>query len=216
MVSSGKHRRSRVQRLSSAMICATDRRVRAREPRAAVGRRPSGGSRVVAAGRCGTAASHSSRSGLVTLARAVSRFCAARSGIGGDPEPVLRVLADAACDRAVVIGPPQQCRGVARLADLCRIRRKSTYADDRIMPTVAMCCYGKQPRKFLSWLPEARSRSRGIQVKPDDVGDLGDQLGFGGEFECLGAPGLDSVVAPHPPCRRRFSNAEPTAQKTMG
>ena len=65
MVSSGKHRRSRVQRLSSAMICATDRRVRAREPRGrrAVGRRPSGGSRVVAAGRCGTAASHSSRSG---------------------------------------------------------------------------------------------------------------------------------------------------------
>ena len=84
-------------------------------------------------------------------------------------------------------------------------------ARERGLSAAAMCCYGKQARKFLSWLPEARSRSRGIQVKPDDVGDLGDQLGFGGEFECLGAPGLDSVVAPHPPCRRRFSNAEPTA-----
>ena len=44
-------------------------------------------------------------------------------------------------------------------------------------------CYRKQARKFVSWLPEARSRSRGIQVKPDDVGDLGDRLGIGGEFE---------------------------------
>jgi hypothetical protein len=69
----------------------------------------------------------------------------------------------------------------------------------------------QQARKFLSWLPEARSRSRGIQVKPDDVGDLGDRLGIGGEFERLGAPGLDSVVSPQPPCRSRFPNAGPTA-----
>ena len=75
-----------------------------------------------------------------------------------------------------------------------------------------MCCYGKQARKFLSWLPEARSRSRGIQVKPDDVGDLGDQLGIGGEFERLGAPGLDSVVAPHP-CHRAVADPQMLGQQ---
>jgi hypothetical protein len=75
------------------------------------------------------------------------------------------------------------------------------------LSAAAMCCYGKQGRKFLSWLPKARSRSRGIQVKPDDVGDLGDQLGIGGEFERLGAPGLDSVVAPHP-CHRAVADSQ--------
>src|SRR5258705_4414426 len=75
-----------------------------------------------------------------------------------------------------------------------------------------MCCYGRQARKFLSWLPEARSCSRGIQVKPDDVGDLGDQLGIGGEFERLGAPGLDSVVAPHP-CHRAVADPQMLGQQ---
>jgi hypothetical protein len=63
MVSSGKHRRSRL---------------RAREPR---GRRcgwasAGGGSRVVAPGRCGPAACHSSTSDWVTLARVMFRSCA--------------------------------------------------------------------------------------------------------------------------------------------
>ncbi len=39
---------------------------------------------------------------------------------------------------------------------------------------------------------------QGIQVEPDDVGDLGDQFGIGGEFERLSTPGLDPMVAPHP------------------
>ena len=73
-------------------------------------------------------------------------------------------------------------------------------------------CYRKQARKFVSWLPEARSRSRGIQVKPDDVRDLGDRLGVGGEFGHLGAPGLDSVVAPHP-CHRAVAGPQMLGQQ---
>ena len=131
-----------------------------------------------------------------------------------------------------------------------RIRHKSTYADDRIMPTVAWCAsllvcpqrehvsvgpsarparradrpIHRPPRtgfdlpqrgrcrsvgvNSLSWsatsgngvlgdgdvLPQAGPEVRvlaagstipfsGIQGKPDDVGDLGDRLGIGGEFE---------------------------------
>ena len=75
-----------------------------------------------------------------------------------------------------------------------------------------MCCYRKQARKYVSWLPEARSRSRGIQVKPDDVRDLGDRLGVGGEFGHLGAPGLDSVVAPHP-CHRAVAGPQMLGQQ---
>jgi hypothetical protein len=75
-----------------------------------------------------------------------------------------------------------------------------------------MCCYGKQARKFVSWLPEARSRSRGIQVKPDDVGDLGDPLGISREFERLGAPGRDCVLAPHP-CHRAVAGPQMLGQQ---
>src|SRR4029079_14697706 len=76
----------------------------------------------------------------------------------------------------------------------------------------AMCCYGKQARKFVSWLPEARSRSRGIQVKPDDVGDLGDPLGISREFERLGAPGRDCLLAPHP-CHRAVAGPQMLGQQ---
>jgi hypothetical protein len=105
--------------------------------------------------------------------------------------------------------------GVYAPSTIGKLLREFTFGYARqlesVLSAAAMCCYGKQARKFLSWLPEARSRSRGIPVKPDDVGDLGDQLGIGGEFERLGAPGLDSVVAPHPPCRSRLPNPGPTA-----
>ncbi len=110
---------------------------------AAVGRRPSGGSYVGAAGRCGPAASHSSRSGWVTLPRAMSRSCA-----------YLRTLRVTGPWRSA--GDPARhnsaaaSRGLRIYADLLRIRHESTYADDRIMPTVAWCAsFG---------LPAARAR----------------------------------------------------------
>ena len=36
------------------------------------------------------------------------------------------------------------------------------------------------------------------QIEPDDVGDLRDQLGVGGELERLGPPGRDPVLPPRP------------------
>ena len=84
-------------------------------------------------------------------------------------------------------------------------------ARERGLSAAAMCCYRKQARKFVSWLPEARSRSRGIQVKPDDVGDLGDRLGVGGEFEHLGGPAAGFRGRATPTVRSRFPNPGPTA-----
>ena len=43
---------------------------------------------------------------------------------------------------------------------------------------------------------------RRVQIQPDDVGDLGDQLGVGGELERLRPPRLHSVMPPGPQHRR--------------
>ena len=53
---------------------------------------------------------------------------------------------------------------------------------------------------------------RRVQVEPDDVGDLGDQVGVSGELERVGLPRLNPVLFPH--LRDRgMVNAQPWGQQ---
>ena len=126
-----------------------------REVGAAVGRRPSGGSRVVAAGRCGPAASHSSRSGWVTLARAMSRSCAARSGNRrrtlSRSCAYLRTL--------LVTGPWRSAGDPARRNSAAASRGLRIYVEfgiSRLMPTTGLCRPWRGAHPF--GLPAARAR----------------------------------------------------------
>ena len=157
MVSSGKHRRSRVQRLSSAMICATDRRVRAREPR---GRRSGWASaqRRKSRSRCRTVRpcgkpqlevglghlgqGHVSvlRSQVRKSAATLSRSCA-----------YLRTL--------LVTGPWRSAGDPARRNSAAASRGLRIYVEfdiSRLMPTTGLCRPWRGAHPF--GLPAARAR----------------------------------------------------------
>ena len=119
-----------------------------------------------------------------------------------------------------------RCRGLAQPGDLRRwrspARRTGSWCrGGRSRGCAARSCPGCIGSVFWvrssAWIWDFSSThsttafSGGCQVQPDHVGDLGDQLGVGGELERLGPPRLDPVVAPGPQHRRVRRSAAASA-----